>query len=392
MRHNRDVFTRVEAENYRCLKKLAVDLGPYQVLVGPNSSGKSTFLDVVNFFSDLIRTDPRSAANERSENFHDLVWGREGSAFCLAIEARVPEPYRISNVTSQLETLRYQVRINLDHNTDVVSLDEEVLTLRDVAGKGLTVLERTKYQVDYRAEDEGFSANFTLGPLQSGLGNLPMDRTKFPATAWFKNALLEGVQMVVLDNQWLHASSPPGEGNASLFDGLQLARRIHRLYDSSRTDFNAWIKHVQTALPDIETIRTVFRPEDKHRYVMVKYKNGIEVPAWMLSDGTLRLIALTLLAYGSPSDGVYLVEEPEVGVHPSALETIVQSLSSVYDGQVIISTHSPLVVGMSEPENLLCFSQSGDGTKVIRGSDHPLLKEWQSRIQVGDLFASGVLG
>jgi len=377
----------LEAENYRCLKKLAVDLGPYQILVGPNASGKSTFLDALNFFSDLITIGPRSAVNERSENFHDLVWGREGSSFSLAIEARVPRwP------GTPLDTIRYQVLIRLDAESDLVSLEEEVLTLRNSEGASVTVLERNEYKVDYASEDGGFSANFTLGPLQSGLANLPMDETKFPATAWFKNRLLEGVQMVVLDNQWLHASSPPGEGNAKLFDGLQLARRIYRLSSSSPAAFDAWIRHLQTALPDIEAIKTVFRPEDKNRYVMVRYKNGIEVPAWMLSDGTLRLMALTLIAYGAPDDGVYLIEEPEVGVHPSALETIVQSLSSVYDGQVIIATHSPLLVGMSEPENLLCFSQTGDGTRVVKGSEHPLLREWQSKMQVSDLFASGVLG
>jgi predicted ATPase len=44
------MFTRIEAENYRCLRKFAVELGPYQVLAGPNASGKSTLFDVVNFF------------------------------------------------------------------------------------------------------------------------------------------------------------------------------------------------------------------------------------------------------------------------------------------------------------------------------------------------------
>jgi predicted ATPase len=219
-----------------------------------------------------------------------------------------------------------------------------------------------------------------------------MDETRFAAAASFKKALLEGIQMVVLDNQWLRASSPPGQGKVNLFDGLQLARRISRLNDSSPEDFHAWIKHIRTALPDIETIKTIFRPEDKHRYLIVRYNNGIEVPAWMLSDGTLRLLALTLLAYGPEAQGLYLIEEPEVGVHPSAFETIVQSLSSVYNGQVIITTHAPLLVGLSKPEDLLCFSKTEDGTKVIRGSEHPLLQTWQSKIDIGDLFASGVLG
>jgi predicted ATPase len=73
---------------------------------------------------------------------------------------------------------------------------------------------------------------------------------------------------------------------------------------------------------------------------MIHYAGGVEVPQWMVSDGTLRLLALTLLAYLPGVQGVYLVEEPEVGVHPTAIETIIQSLSSVYEGQVLVTSHS----------------------------------------------------
>ena len=51
------------------------------------------------------------------------------------------------------------------------------------------------------------------------------------------------------------------------------------------------------------------------------------MPAWMLSEGTLRLLALTILAYLPHLPAVYLIEEPETAVHPTALETIYQSLS-----------------------------------------------------------------
>jgi predicted ATPase len=387
------MFSRIEAENYRCLKTLAVDLSPYQILVGPNASGKSTMLDVIRFFSDLVAVGPRSAANERSENFQDLVWGRAGWSFRLAIESKSSE--LLPGVRPErLETLRYEIGIKLDPGSDIVFLHHEMLTLRGPSGGNVTVLDRTEHQVRYRSEVEGseFSVEFALGPTQSGLANLPMDQTKFPVTTQFKNSLLSGMQMVVLDNEMLRGSSPPGQGEPNLFDGLNLPRRIARLREFFPNDFASWIRHIRTALPDIETIKTVLRPEDQNRYLMIRYKNGIEVPAWMVSDGTLRLIALTLLAYVPEATGVYLIEEPEVGVHPSAFETIVQSLSSIYYGQVILTTHAPLLVRLSKPENLLCFSKNEDGTQVIRGNDHPLLQSWQSKVEIGDLFAAGVLG
>jgi predicted ATPase len=125
---------------------------------------------------------------------------------------------------------------------------------------------------------------------------------------------------------------------------------------------------------------------------MVQYAGGLEVPQWMLSDGTLRLLALTILAYLPDFHGVYLVEEPEIGLHPTAIETVMQSLSSVYDGQVLITSHSPLVLGLARPDQLLCFQKTENGTTIIPGNEHPMLSEWKSGVNISDLFATGVLG
>ena len=125
---------------------------------------------------------------------------------------------------------------------------------------------------------------------------------------------------------------------------------------------------------------------------MVQDAGGLEVPQWMLSDGTLRLLALTILAYLPDFHGVYLVEEPETGLHPTAIETVMQSLSSVYDGQVLITSHSPLVLGLSRPDQMLCFQKNENGTSIIPGNKHPMLSEWKSGVDISDLFAAGVLG
>jgi len=219
-----------------------------------------------------------------------------------------------------------------------------------------------------------------------------MDAGRFPVAVWFKTLLLEGIRSVVLDNKLLRVASPPGQGRETRFEGQNLARLVLQLQTAPNGAFGSWLSHVQTALPDVEDVRSVLRPEDKHRYLMVKYRDGVEVPAWMVSDGTLRLLALTILAYLPGFKGTYLIEEPEVGVHPTALETIMQSLSSVYEGQVLITSHSPLVLGLAKPSQLLCFQKSKDGTRIISGDDHPRLKSWKSGIDLSELFAAGVLG
>ena len=78
-----------------------------------------------------------------------------------------------------------------------------------------------------------------------------------------------------------------------------------------------------------------------------------------------------------------MIEEPENGIHPKAVESVFQSLSSVYRGQVLISTHSPLFLGLAEPARLLCFAKNASGAvDIVMGHRHPALKNWHGEIDL----------
>lgn len=113
----------------------------------------------------------------------------------------------------------------------------------------------------------------------------------------------------------------------------------------------------------------------------------------MASDGTLRLLALTLPAYLADFTGVYLIEEPENGIHPRTVETIFQSLSSAYVAQILMATHSPVILSIAKASQILCFAKTKNrAVDVIRGSEHPALRDWRGETDLGVLFAGGVLG
>jgi predicted ATPase len=176
-------------------------------------------------------------------------------------------------------------------------------------------------------------------------------------------------------------------------DGSNLPGVVNELAHKHEDHFRNWISHIQSALPDIAMVHTVLRPEDRHRYLVVEYQGGLTVPSWMVSDGTLRLLALTLPAYLPEFEGIYLIEEPENGIHPKAVETVYQSLCSVYDAQILLASHSPVILGCVPPRSLLCFSKDEEGaTDIVSGPNHPRLQEWKGEANLGVLFAAGVLG
>jgi predicted ATPase len=205
--------------------------------------------------------------------------------------------------------------------------------------------------------------------------------------------LATGVESLMLNSQILRAPSPPGKGKSLGGDGSNLPWVVHGLKKKKGTDFQRWLEHVKTALQDIVDIETIERPDDKHRYLLVKYNSGLSVPSWLLSDGTLRLLALTIPAYLEEFTGIYLIEEPENGIHPRAIETVIQSLSSIYTGQVLVATHSPVALAILQPDQVLCFAKDYEGaTDVVFGSKHPALRHWKRGTpDLGTIFASGVL-
>lgn len=239
-----------------------------------------------------------------------------------------------------------------------------------------------------------WATQIAFGPYRSTLGNLPESPEKFPVATFVKRKLENGVRPVFLDSVKMRKASPPEYGrNGFAMDGSNLPWVIKRLQDEHSTDFQEWLDHVQTVLSDLQDIRVVDRPEDRHSYLMLRYDTGVEVPSWMASDGTMRLLALTLLAYLPDNREIYLLEEPENGVHPLAVEGISHSLSSAYDAQVLMTTHSPTLLALVDPGEVLCFDKDSDGaTDIVRGSDHPVLADWQGSINMNVPFAKGVIG
>ncbi|MGQ9576386.1 MAG: methylation-associated defense system AAA family ATPase MAD3 [Thermoguttaceae bacterium] len=414
----------IEALNFRCLRYVRQPLDSFHVLVGPNASGKTTFLDVVAFLGRLVADGPHAAITERTQTFQDLLWGRTGERFELAIEVAVPDDCR-GKLPRDFDTIRYEVAIGTGAQTDGMGIVEEYAFFKQWAAPSrqeralfpsqilapVTIITRKRsrktrrvlakvpggndnfYSEVLEKSGKGWFPSIKLGPHKSALGNLPQDESRFPASTWLRKLLIEGVQKLVLNSLLIRRPSPPGQVRGFKSDGSNLPWVVADFRSRSEERFRHWIAHLQTALPDVKDIETIEREEDKHRYLVLCHADGLRVPSWVASDGTLRLLALTLPAYLPEFRGIYLIEEPENGIHPRAIATMFESLCSVYDAQILLATHSPVILSAAEPRQVLCFKKTEDGaTDIVRGDEHPALKEWRGETTLGSLLAAGVLG
>lgn len=421
------MFTLIEARNYRCLRYIRQSLEPFHILVGPNASGKTTFLDVLAFLGDIVEEGPQAAVTARTRNFQDLLWWRQGDCFELAVEAAIPDHFRKMLRDPENDTVRYEIALRLSEETQEISIQAEKVLLTRAAplssspsqrslfpapaespdtiitpsrAKRTTVIVNKVvngndnfYSEVYREKGKGWAPSFKLGPQKSALGNLPADEANFPVTNWLKGLLTDNLERLMLNSLLIRKASPPGQGRRFRSDGSNLPWVLDHFQKTDENRFQEWIAHLRTALPDLRNVRTVERPDDRHRYLVLEYEGGLEIPSWMASDGTLRLLALTVLAYLPDFSGVYLIEEPENGIHPRAVDTVIQSLSSAYNAQILVATHSPVILGMVEPRTVLCFAKTKEGAvDIVPGSEHPALRDWRGEANLGVLFAGGVLG
>ncbi len=415
------MITLVEALNYRCLRYVHRPLRPFHVLVGPNASGKTTFLDVIGFLCDLLYEGLDTAISERTQNPQDLLFRRQGDRLEIAVEARIPDNLRPLTIKPELDTARYQVAIGFDETHRQFEFKSETVLLKKfedfampqrslfpvLADAPNSLLERIRRKDSkvvinktaggndsfYSETDKGWSPSFKLGPQTSAFGNLPADIERFPVATWFLEYLTGGVQEFVLNSYAIKRPSSPMRGSGFLPDGSNLPWVVSHLQEKAPQRHQDWIAHLRTALTDLVNIETFERPEDRHCYMIYEYEGGLKVPSWMVSDGTLRLTALTLPAYLADLRGIYLIEEPENGIHPRAVATVYDSLSSMYEAQVLLATHSPVVLSAASMDDVLCFAKNDDGsTDIVLGTEHPTLRQWQGQADLGTLLASGVLG
>lgn len=422
------MISRIEAFKYRCFDHLDIKLENYHVLAGPNGSGKTTLLDIPGLLGDMLRRGvapafleaPLAGGIARSQSLQELIFQKLGSYFAFAIEFQLPEFVQIellSRVPTSVQKdernhptgLRYEVGFEV-FNYNELHVRNEFLWImpRDLTepksgwGIGGSRPQKTWRSIIQRELGEpaslapeyqkGKKYTLKLEPQELALANVPRDAEQFPATVWLRDFLER--EVLFYQPAWarLRQACPPGQPPTLRADAINLPWLVLNLKQQNPDSFEFWVDHVKVALPNLVGIDAIEREEDHHAYLKLEYESGYSVTSSGLSDGTLHILALTIVPYLNNPPGLVVLEEPENGIYPKAIELVLQSLSSVGNSQVWLATHSPIVLANTELEALVVMRCAKDGNvEAIPGTQHPRLKDWQAAIDLGSLFAAGVL-
>jgi len=427
---------RVQYQLFKAFFYLDREIKNFHILIGPNASGKSTFLEGIELIGKFSQNPINDVIEEVAEgDFLSLIHNRAYDSLALAFEFELGEEHikYLQKATKKSwnkpkggdavapDIARYEIKFKLDNKKNEIALDHESLLLGIssrvhpaqraklvelfpsspeilpeiiVGGKQRAgwyrVLSRKGENVYFVSETTRWNMPYKVVGLNLGLSSIPQDPLRFPVATAVRDFFTSGLIKIQLDSNKLKKPSPPGFSKEFRPDGSNLAYVLKKIEAEHPERFRWWLTQIKSLLPEIETIQTRERAFDKHLYLVAKYKNGTEVPSWSLSDGTLRILALTLIAY-LPDPKMYLIEEPENGLHPKAIEGVYEVLKNSHS-QILMATHSPVLLKLAELSDIFVFAKTNDGkADMIAGPDHPYLRKLQGHIELDLLFASGVL-
>ena len=169
-----------------------------------------------------------------------------------------------------------------------------------------------------------------------------------------------------------------------------LPTKLARLLGEDRETFLDIEERLREWVPTVNSI-ILKRSLDGNDLLWFELTSGERVPSISISDGTLLLLEYLTLLLAPPHLGILLIDGPEEGIHPHALEKLIAFFRGVQSKdpelQILISSHSPDLLSFLGPEEIVVTNrEQGSYTQAARLDQHPDLDQWLEGLTPGELW------
>ncbi len=342
---------RLRIRGFKSLHDVDAKLAPVVVLFGPNAVGKSNFLEAVLLLSRLV--GERTVA----EAFGPPLRGYPMEAFSLPAGG-LPQLLSQSSASLRLDAtvtgaespLRYAVEVEATPGTGRLAVTDEYLARlkRDGEPKGPPRIEKAgDHLVVRRYNEAGHPRQEPLGLNHTQASNLQFsgetrypdfDRLRQEVGAWRSYYLDPATAM--------RSAQPPRDVLDIGSAGEHIAPFLYRIQgdEAQRKHFLAVQRALRAAIPSIEALGVGLDKERGTLEIRIR-QHGTDYSSRVISEGTMRILALCAIAANPWPSSLVAFEEPENGVHPRRIEVIADILSSIgRRTQLLLTTHSPTLV------------------------------------------------
>lgn len=344
-----------------------VPLEPITVLVGPNNSGKSSFMSVGRFMANAVMGGPGEAITQEG-----------GPSFVFH---RPPQEKGALLVSWQSEWADYHLQLARTENNEVRITDERLSTARSA---------------------DGFTRNFKNNWLQLGSGDtIILERHYLGLGTALELGILPEASEPIVRSRMVKLSLPALRADSAVvpspqltLEGAGLAAVLGLWRGSQPEKCEELEAFLRKCLPEIRNALVRPAPVPGYQRLWLRQTDGEEFDSEHLSDGVLSFTALTMHAIDAGPGQLLFIEEPEHSIHPRRLRELVDLLKELVSAkgcQFVIATHSPVLLNAfrDEPEAILLFRRSETGTKVKRLEDVPELKAALQSSPPGEMLEHG---
>lgn len=363
------MIERIIIENFKSIRKLDLELKPINILVGANGAGKSNF---ISFFKLVNRIYEGRLQKYISNNIGSfLYFGKKKSNY-------------ISGLIDFDNEFVYRFKLEPDDkfNTGYISKDqffENVNNLDKNYDNWRLLIENSNGSLESVANKKFIS---TVGIIYHLIKN-HLDSFKiyhFHDTG--ENSCLKQINRLD-DNDYLRE------------DGANLAAFLYYLQEKHPREFNSIEDQIRSVAPFFGSFNLSPRKLNEEEIRLRWFEKGADgyFDAFDLSDGTLRFMALTTLLLQPDLPKTIIIDEPELGLHPFAINKLAAMMkqAAAKGSQVIVSTQSVGLIDNFEPEDIVTVDREDDQS-VFRRLDSNELKDWLEDYTLGELWNKNVIG
>lgn len=423
------IIKSLELSNFRSFRSLKLELGRFNVMIGPNSAGKSNFIQIFRFLRDVVADGLDNAISMQGgvEYLRNLSLGSSVKTMDLKLKV-VPlknikpvkhTPHGIIGIKPTEFNHDFSLEFSDDSESYKVAnnkLSQKFdFYLMSNNGKDSTpnllgsselvmVNNNGKFSIDFIKQDEvPITKEEMLPSLFLDINSLS-DGSRLSNTLFIENQYFmphpDSVRKAIGDisiydldpNQPKSVSSIAGKAELEE-SGENLAIVLKRILsnpEKSRKLFNL-LKYVLPFIEDFEVEKFLDRYLQltvKESYVKDKY-----LPASLMSSGSMFIIAIVVILYFEQKS-LAIFEEPARRIHPHLISKVIDMMKeSSANKQIILSTHNPEIVKYAGLDNIFFVSRDDEGfSTIIKPNEREEIQAFlKNEIGIEELYIQNLL-
>lgn len=373
----------VEIINFKAIKRARVKLTPLTAFIGYNGTGKSSMLEALETFKGIVSSG-LDKAMEPWRLFEHIHY-----------KGKKPERTFYKNeIKTMYAPMQFSFNLKFDIKSPLIPLKFSSAIAQEKSSNGLLyfIEEKIKYKLFERSRD---ADNHYITQGRNAAWDYP-DQSILVAEPETRK-YIESWQFLSMNTFLMGNPFPQKKTGGKITlnkDGSNIAEYVLSIRDAAPEIFRGIIETIQYILPYAIDIQPTITQELEKMVYMQLSEQEFKVPGWLLSTGTLKILALLAVFRNPDPSPLIVVEEIENGLDPRTINLIINEIREfVKDkkSQVIITTHSPYLLDLLHLSQVV-FVERKDGNVVFnRPYDFEQLRNWSKEYTPGEMYRKDLI-